>query len=208
MMLPPDSADRIAAAIEAAELHTSAELVVVGTPFSGSYRDVEYLVGCVCALGFLAWALFSDHHVPEQAVLPSLVAVGLLGGLLSRFSPGLRRMLTTPPRRTRQAEQAAEVAFLQNGVDTTRARTGILIHVSFLERHVTLVADRGVRAALSQTELEQARRELETALSGADPVSGLCAALERLGQRLSEPLPRDEDDEDELSNMPLLGAQG
>jgi putative membrane protein len=208
MILPPDSADRIAAAIEVAEGHTSAELVVVGVPFSGRYRDVEYLIGGVSGLAFLAWALFSDHHVPELAVIPSVALVAAVGAVVARFSPQLRRLLSSHARRVRQAETAAEVAFLQNGVDTTRARTGVLVHVSFLEQHVTLVADRGVQSTFSTPELEAERQALEAALRSPDPVGGLCQALEHLGATLGERLPREEDDEDELSNVPLLGVHG
>ena len=146
MHLPPDSGERIAEAVAAAEDQTSAELVIVGVPYSGSYRDVEYLVGIAAGLVFLGWALFSDHHVPLGAVIPSMLLAGGVAGFGARYSPRLRRWLTTHARRVRQAETAAEVAFLQNGVDTTRARTGILIHVSVVEQHVTLVADRGIQS--------------------------------------------------------------
>lgn len=204
MWLPADSAERIEQAVVAAEAHTAAELVVVGRPFSGSYRDVEYLFGLACALAFLGWALFAERVVPVEAVVPTLALSWLAGGLLCRFSPGLRRLMTPVARRRRQALDAARLAFLERGVDGTRGRTGVLVHVSFLERRVDLVADRGAREALGDAALARAGDALADALRGPDPIPAFCEGLVALGRALGEPLPRGEDDVDELCNIPLL----
>ncbi|MCO5167970.1 MAG: hypothetical protein M9894_16625 [Planctomycetes bacterium] len=204
MWLPADSAEQIEQAVVAAEAHTAAELVVVGRPFSGTYRDVEYLFGVACALAFLGWALFAERMVPVESVVPTLVLCWLAGGLVCRYSPGLRRLMTPVERRRRQARDAARLAFLERGVDGTSGRTGVLVHVSFLERQVDLVADRAVREALGDEALARLGDELARALRGPAPIPSFCEGLVALGRTLGELLPRSEDDVDELCNVPVL----
>jgi putative membrane protein len=204
MRLPPNSSHRIEEAIRKAEAHTSVELVVIGRPFSGSYRDVDQLFGLLLALGCLTWALFSKTAVPPVSVIPGLLAFWIVGWMISRWSPALRRLLTSGARRERQADSEAQIAFLRSGVEDTRGRTGLLIHVSFLERRVTLVADRGIRAEFDREEIEEQRRRLEGALRGSDPVGGLCGQLLDLGRELGRRLPPGADNPDEISNVPLL----
>jgi putative membrane protein len=207
MRLPPSSSQRIEEAIRKAEAHTSVELVVIGRPFSGNYRDVDQLFGFLLALVCLIWALFSRTAVPPMSVIPGLLAFWIVGWTISRWSPTLRRLLTSGARRERQADREAQSAFLGNGVDNTRGRTGLLIHVSFLERRVTLVADRGIRAEFDSEEIEEQRRRLDGVLRGADPVGGLCGQLLDLGRELGRRLPPDADNPDEISNAPLLETE-
>jgi putative membrane protein len=206
--LPPDAAELIGQAIAKAEASTSAELVVVGTPASGSYRDVDLLVGASAGMVFLLFALFSHIVFPPLGVPSGVLLCGVAGFALSWGSPPLRRLLTTRARRVRQAREAALVSFLERGVDHTRARTGVLIHLSFFERTATLVADRGVQAELSAEQLEAQRARFEAALrhaSGDAVVADLCAAIAGLGATLgASRLPPDADDPNELCDVPLL----
>lgn len=208
MRLPPDAAERIGQAIAKAEARTSAEVVLVGTPSSGSYRDVDLLAGAAAGMAFLVFALFSHIVVPPLGVPSGVLLCGAAGLALSWASPPLRRLLTTRARRARQAREAALVTFLERGVDHTRARTGVLVHLSFFERAATLVADRGVRAELSAEELEALRARFGRALdhaSGAAVVDDLCAAVAELGATLgASRLPPDPDDPNELCDVPLL----
>ncbi|MBN2369120.1 MAG: hypothetical protein JXO72_01390 [Vicinamibacteria bacterium] len=204
MRLPQNSSHRIEEAIRKAEAHTSVELVVVGRPFSGSYRDVDQLFGFLLALGCLVWALFSKTVVPPMSVFPGLLAFWIVGWTISRWSPTLRRLLTSSARRERQADSEAQIAFLGFGVDDTRGRTGLLVHVSFLERRVTLVADRGIRAEFDRDEIEKQRRSLDGVLRGSDPVGGLCAQILVLARILAQRLPPAADNPDEIPNAPLL----
>jgi putative membrane protein len=211
MRLPSDASDRIAAAIAEAEALTSVEVVLVGAPESGRYRDIDLLVGAAAGMAWLSFALFSDIVVPPLGVVGGCVLAGLGGVALSWGLPPLRRLLTTSARRARQAREAALVAFLDHGVDHTRARTGLLVHVSFLERQVTLVADRGVREELSRAELDALRAPFDEALrhiGGAAVLDGLCAALAGLGAALGQRLPPHPENPNELSDVPLLEGQG
>lgn len=208
MRIGPDGAERIAAAVERAEAHTGAELVLVAQPFAGSYALAEAAFGGVCALAFLAWALFSDHAVAPVAVLPSTLLALVLGAAFCRVSPHLRRLFTLPAGRRAGLLREARLAFLEHGIDGTSGRTGVLIYCAFLERDAALIADRAVRERFAPEELAALERPFAAALRGpGDPTEGWCEALEALGRALGERLPRDEHDVDELANAPRFGER-
>lgn len=208
MRIGPGGAERIAAAVERAEAHTSAELVLVAEPFAGSYALAEAAFGGACALLFLGWALFSDHTVAPIAVIPSTLLALALGAAFCRVSPHLRRLLTLPRARRARLLREARLAFLEHGVDGTSGRTGVLIHCAFLERDAALIADRAVRERFTPDELAALERPFAAALRGrGDPTERWCEALEALGRALGERLPRREDDVDELANAPRFGER-
>lgn len=216
MKLPDDAPDRIARAVQEAEGHTAAELVLTATPQSGSYADVDLYAALAAGLVFLAavWSppgtLEELEHDPLGLVPPLGAAISaLLAGLLTASAPPVRRLLTGAGRREAQARQAAVVAFRDQGVDRTTGRTGALVHVSFFERRATLVVDRGIEAAVPPAELEALRAPFQAALdrgSGPEVVDGLCQALVGLGKALGARLPRGKDDVNELRDAPRLAT--
>lgn len=202
--IPPGARERVDAAVAEAEGLTSAELVVVWTPAAGSYLDVDQRFGLAVGVGLLGWILFGETVLPPEGVIPALVLAWLGGWWVSAHSPLLRRWGTTPGRRREQAAQAARLAFLEQGVDRTRARTGALVHVSFLEERVDLVVDQEVEERLLPHELAALAAPLQASLRDPAFLDAFCRALVALGRSLGEELPWSPDDLNELPDAPIL----
>ncbi|HET7747446.1 MAG TPA: hypothetical protein VFM29_09110 [Vicinamibacteria bacterium] len=188
----------IQAAVDGIEARSSAEVVVLVRPRSGSYLHADLLAGIGVGLFTLWFQLFS----PWEFSLPSILALPVLTGValamvVSR-APAVRRGLTSAVHRDENVRIAARAAFVDHGVDRTRGRTGILVYVSLLERRAEVVPDRGLDVAVaaagwteSVAAIDRAARDLKA--------EDLAAALRRLGDRLAAALPRAEDDLDELA---------
>ncbi|MBD0325577.1 MAG: hypothetical protein ICV68_04060, partial [Pyrinomonadaceae bacterium] len=121
--------DSITRAVEQAEEKTTAELVVVIRPFSGSYRDAAYLFGAGVAWLTLIFILFSTWEIEPYTIPLEIIPFFLVPALIFMVTP-LRRWLTTNGRRRRQVQTAARDAFFTEGVARTRAHTGVLIYLS------------------------------------------------------------------------------
>ena len=195
--------DSLTDRVTEAERTTSAEIVVVIRPCSGNYRDVDCLFGAAVAWLALLFIVFTPWPVHAYLV-PFEVAFLFVVSAWLCSRTGLRRWLTTRRRRWRQVRTAATAAFVEEGVTHTRARTGVLLYWSFLERHVEVVADVGIHAAVPPAEwnafLFQVRRIGTTAASA----SVLLDDLRALGQLLTRHLPASEDNPDELPNRPRV----
>jgi putative membrane protein len=198
----PALSDRITEAVSAAEARTSAELVVVLAPRAESYAGPAHRAGAVAALATLVVAFYSPWVLTEVGVLLEVSLVYALATWLARRSPSLLRRLTRSDRRRRAALRAAQAAFVEERVDGTRDRTGILLHLALLEQRLDLLPDAGVRASVGEAPFHALERDFEA--GPGPPEERLLATIAALGELLEGPLPRAEDDEDELEDRPRI----
>jgi putative membrane protein len=184
--------NRIKAAVKLAEDKISGEIVPVFVEQSGFYTLANYrsaMIGAVLAFIFL---IIFDRSVPELAVYDPIyifviVLFGtLLGGLLPQFITSLKRILTGPKHFDRATRSKAENAFLEEEVFNTRHRTGIMIFVSFFEREVIIMADRGISKVVDQKEWDNLVRMVTTSIDKGKLVEGIEAAVKRCGEILHE----------------------
>jgi putative membrane protein len=193
---------RIKRAVAEIEEKTSAELVVAVHPASSGYPAASWLAGTVLAA---AWLLvFLYHPEPFDFTYLPLEIAGwfLLGFFVARSIPTVKRVLVRKKTRALEVERASKVVFVDLGITKTRARSGLLVFVSLLEREVRILRDAGVPqldaiASLSSRLADSVRR---------DDVEGFCSILAELGPALAEPLPRGADDENELPDAPEEAA--
>ena len=187
------------AAIQAIEAVTSAEIVVTVHQRSGEYRDADLLWGIAAAALGLAAILYLPQSFEVSTIPLDLGVLGLVGSLASSRSPALRRLFTSRRRRAAATQRAARAAFYDLGVSRTSGRTGILVYVSAMERQVALVPDVGVPVEALGEGWGAVTAALQEAVArGSADAGPFLAALARLGPLLEGPLPRQEDDVNEL----------
>lgn len=195
--------DSVTRAVEEAETNTSAEVVVAIRPQSGRYADADYLFGGLVALAGLLFIVFNPWTWHPAYLLPvEMVVLFVIGTLGCSACPPLRRRLTTEKRRQRQMREAAATLFLEEGVANTRARTGVLVYLSLLERQVEVIADMGITHGVKPDVWSRCLFELRRIGSAADVAQSLLDGIRRLGHVLSEDLPAGDDNPDELPNRP------
>lgn len=194
----------IAAAVGEAEQHTSAEIVVVVAPRSASWSGVAAAVGAAAAWAVLAVAVLAHFvEVHPYALLAELPVVGIGGAWLAHRSPALLRLLVPKARQAAAVTAAAHAAFVAEQVHETRARTGVLLYLSLLERRTALVVDAGVEGAVPDGALAALR--FGPAPGQLGTLDELCAGVRSIGQVLGRHLPPSPgDNPDELPNAPRV----
>jgi putative membrane protein len=201
MKFTADDYDSITRAVEGAEEKTSAELVVVVRPFSGSYRDAAYLFGAIVVWLVLIFILVSTWEIEPYTIPLEIIPFFLVPVLLFMVTP-LRRWLTTRRRRARQVQAAARDAFFTEGVHHTRAHTGVLIYLSALERRVEVLADTEVQALVPAAVWNDFVGDIREVWKRKAPARGLVVELEKLGDLLGRYLPATTDNPNEIPNRP------
>jgi putative membrane protein len=192
--------ERVAAAVRAVELETSAELVVTLRPISGHYRHTDYLVGALCALAALCVFLYHPEPFDYDFLPLELGAVFGAGALASAYFGPLRRVLSSPSLRAANVRRAARAAFVDLGVSRTRARTGVLVYVSMFERRAEVVSDVGVDAKALEAPARKVAAAVEGAFARGASLERFVAALRDFGPALAAALPREDDDVNELGD--------
>ena len=109
-----------------------------------------------------------------------------------------------PVRQKRQVEEAAQLLFHQQGVSQTRGRTGIVVLLSQTERRVAVIADSGVIKAVGTDKWAALRLSFQPLAQSDELAAAAAQVVEQLGEFLAESLPVEEDDIDELSNVPRI----
>lgn len=200
-----DAKRRLKEAVQAVESRSCAEVVISVRPWSASWLGVDALVGAALAYLLLLYMLFAPQ-VFGLLWMALIVPAGFAAGVyLARAVPGLRMRLAGEAGVRAAVEQGARARFVELGVFATRERSGILVYVSLSERRCMVVPDVGVRARVDEKEWSKAASRIEDAVNangvGEEGLTELCKAVEGLGDVLEEPMPRAEDDENELEDV-------
>jgi putative membrane protein len=193
--------ERIEAAVRAAELRTSGEIVPLVVDAASDYPRIEIQGGGLLALAVavnLAWWLYAGS-------LWVLLAALLLGywpcRLLLRACPPLLRRLIHPAEIDAEVSERAKTAFLDHGLHRTREGTGILILICLFEHRVQVLADHGIHHAVPPFTWQKIADLITAGIRQGRTADALCEAVAYCGELLSENFPPRQDDTDELPNL-------
>ena len=156
------------------------------------------LVGALVAAG-LSRVLEPWGHDPVLWLVAPGAIGAAAGHLLALLWPAARVRLVPAHTREHRVHQRATAAFVEQEVFRTRARTGILLFLSLLERRVVVLADAGINARVSQAEWDAIAAEIVAGMRRGEPGPALASAIRRCGELLAaHGFARAPDDRDEL----------
>ena len=98
--------------------------------------------------------------------------------------------------------QHALHVFARLGVWDTHANNGVLIYVSWADRDVEIVADRGFNECVSEQEWAQVCRDMEQAFARGAARQAVVDGIQAVGALIARHFPQR--DRDELPNRPVL----
>lgn len=196
------ASEALVQAIQAVEEESSVEVVIKIRHHSGSYHHADFLVGCAAAIITLTWMMLTPaHHFSSIGIVLDPALVGLAFGLLTTQLPFLRRWLTLNKNSRERVKLGAWAGFYERGVSRTRARTGMLVYASLLERDVELVCDRGIIEVLGFETIEEERLRIRDALRKNFSGLGLAKGITELKVICGQELPCGDDDINELPDQ-------
>lgn len=194
----PDARTRVAEVVRTIEARTSAELVVTVRAASDAYRDADLISGLLLGFAVLIAHLYIPDLLPHTFVGPAVALAFIVGVVLSRTSPAIRRTVLARARQHAAVRAAAREAFVDQNIASTRGRTGVLVFVSLLERRVEVVPDIGVVNAPLPGHWDAALVALARSLERGHDLAAFEQALAALASPLAHALPRQEADLNEL----------
>lgn len=200
-----DQQQQIEAAVKAAEMTTSGEIVPMVIDTSYEYPRAELIGGITMGLacGLLGSWAFGGESI--WWFLPIFLVSFVIFFTLVRYCPALKRRLIHPDELTAETREKALVLFLEHGLHETRDKTGILILISLFERRVVVLADSGINAKVPERTWDEVVALVLAGLKNGKACEALCSAITRCGELLSGNFPRKDDDTDELPNLIMPG---
>jgi len=187
---------RIKAAVKEAEQKISGEIVPVIVEKSGYYSIANYKGSLIGASFAFIIMIMLDRYVIHDAsvtlyydpvfIFFVVILGGVIGAVIPNFLPALMRVLVSQRHFDHATKQRAENAFLEEEVFNTRHRTGIMIFISFFEREVIVMADRGISKVVDQKQWDKIVADLISNIRMGKIVEGLEGAIKRCGEILLE----------------------
>lgn len=214
--LTKDELHTIEQAVVAAEMKTSVEIVPVIATASGRYDRAEDLAGLWLGTVLMVALWATWPVVPAEAGdwgatfpvnyvgwIAALLGGFLAGAVICSRTPLLRRLMTQKSELAAEVQRRAREVFFDQRIHYTAGGTGVLIYISLFERTVCILADEAATKALPEGEINRLCEALTKQL-GSTPVRGLTECIGALGDKLAAPLPRENEDRNELANAVVL----
>jgi putative membrane protein len=214
MRMNPDDAQKVAAAIRAAEAGTDGEIGTIVAQSSDSYGDIVLNWSLVAGLfplaisaawpGILLWTVtpLTGWEVPSLRFLLSLLMIEcIILFLIARLLiglPAVRMALTPRGTKERRVRARALMLFRTGTEQRTLSKTGVLLYLSLAERRAEIVADAAIHAKAPQEVWGEAMAALVEAMRDKRPGDGLAAAVERIGAVLALHFPFSGTDPNEM----------
>lgn len=188
-MLTPDDHARIRDAVDKAEKEVSAEIVPCIFSESGHYPESIWggaAAGAALAASALIVADFTQPLLwPLWKALLCVPIAGVLGAALSRWVPAFKRFFVGAHHLDETVARRAKEVFFDRGLDRTKARDGVLIFASLLERRAVVLADESVRARVPREAWTPVVDALTAAAARGRIGDGLVAAVEEAAKVLA-----------------------
>lgn len=188
--------ERITQAVRQAERGTQGEIVPMIVQTSARYREAGYRTGLILAWLTLAllltveayWLPWGWHAGNAGWLLLTVVVAYGIGQWLGTV-PTIVRLVTSRERMAHKVKLRAEQAFYQHGLHKTKARTGILILVSLLERRVQVLADKGINDLVPPGTWDGLVSGILDGIRTGHATDALCTAIAKCGALLAQVSP-------------------
>lgn len=96
-------------------------------------------------------------------------------------------------------QEAARV-FKKLGMHRTKARNGVLIFLAPDRKAFAILGDQGIHELVGDAFWQDERNLMQSLFQQGEFVEGICQAIEKVGEKLKQYFPYEEDDENELSD--------
>lgn len=208
--------EKIGKAVKEAEKETSGEIKVAFIRESYDYAKYELffaLIAGFLSLGILLlfsgkvevfiknmfWEYSPAYTAIFFGIFPFLIIT--IFYLLANLS-FIDRLIVPGSVKKRKVHERAVRYFAESGIFNTRDRTGILIFLSFLERRVELIADKGISKMIPKERWEGIVSHITDGIKSGKTVENLVDSVNDCGKILSEAdkFPIKPDDENELED--------
>jgi putative membrane protein len=190
--------EKLKAAVQAAELRSIGEIVVMVVDHSDHFMEAEVLGGVLLGsvLSLILTVLFFSASI--WIFIPLAFLFFFPFRFLLQKSNEVKRHFTGVGRREEAVRLRAERAFFERGLYRTKKNTGVLFLISLFERKVRILADKGIYEKMSQESLNRFANEVSLGIKEGRACESLCLAIQETGDVLSTHFPVTPDDTDEL----------
>ncbi len=168
------------------ESKSSAQIVPVLLNSSDSYPSAHFRWALLLSLTFPFLLYISPLSFNDPIEFLVAQACGIILGFLMAFHPKAKRFLLSKKHMNEEVYQRALQAFCEHNLTQTAQRNGVLIFISFFERRIHIIADRGALEKISNKKWEELIKDQLVSLKKGQYETSLMELIHGTGRLLSE----------------------
>ncbi len=203
IQLSPSDIEELKASLKDAGQKSGGKLTLVMSAESSSYAFWELFYAVLTAflltLCMLPLAPHVDHWIvsmigENQHIYLSMFNLLSEAFVISLFYllynlPVFDRIIIPAGARHHAVSARAMETFALSGAYCSDAHNGILVYVSYFEREVRIIADKGISSVISQDLWNLIADELAESIKAGDVKAGFLHCIERCGELLADSFP-------------------
>ena len=206
--------EQINKAVKQAESKTSGEIATAFIKESYDYAIYELIFAVIC--GFLYFVVmmffvyevetfikqmfwdYSNNYLLLFYGFSTFLVISIFY-FIANISM-IDRLIVPKKVMKQKVKERAVRHFMESGVYNTRDRTGILIFISFLERRIELIADKGINEKIPQEKWNSIVENIIQGIKSNIVIEKLKESILECGELLEKHFPIKPDDTNELSD--------
>tara|TARA_R110000868_G_scaffold120540_4_gene320121 strand:- start:117 stop:791 length:675 start_codon:yes stop_codon:yes gene_type:complete len=205
--------NKVEQAIQDAEQNTSCEVVPVIINRSDNYQHASYAFAFLLAIVSLAclWLLYPPQQDTSSVwsstnlyylglMIADMLIVYMVGIFIAEKCPSIKLLFLSKQDMIKRVQAKTLQLFHILHVGKTKNNTGIIITISLFEHVVDVHGDSEVSKYFDQQQWDQVRDIVIAGIKKGDLAEGLANGLRAVGRVVQEKLPRQQNDENEISD--------
>ncbi len=205
--LQAGDAEKVSAAVALAEAKTSGEIVPMIVRRSSTTGHVAFMLSLVILVALLAFEVPQNPMLLRIGLIWSTLAMAVVSFLISIPLAKLvwiQRLFVPQGDQIFQVEERALLEFYQTGIVQTKARTGILLFLSLMERKAVVLADQSIAEKLPPETWKQIVDQMVEGIQLGKTAEGMVAAVEKCGGILAQHFPPTAENPNELKDNLII----
>ena len=198
---------KIIDSVKEVEQYTSGEIVPMVVSCSYHYPMSDVIGGFALALPFSlvltnfigGWLWIGTQNM--WLFLGIITILFILFHWIVKHVLWLKRLFISKREIDEEVEEAALIAFFEEGLYGTCDKTGVLIFISLFEHRVWVLADKGINEKVSKMQWDKIVNIILEGIKKNSQSDAICHAIKEVGEILKDHFPIRTDDRDELKNL-------
>jgi putative membrane protein len=198
--LSDDDRKLVEEAIKKAEATTSGEIVFATADASAHY-DHATLQGALIGMAIVTavFLMLPIAHTTTSLLWTEFLSFAVFYAILPHLP--WRRWIISKQEMDARVHEAAFMQFYSSGLYRTRESNGVEIYLSFFERRVVVIGDRGIHEKMGDQHWQNVRDLIIAGMKTGKVCDGICAAIVACGRSLEQHFPHRTDDINELPDL-------
>ncbi|MCF6184749.1 MAG: hypothetical protein L3J56_09035 [Bacteroidales bacterium] len=165
--------------IEDIENNSLVEIVSIIKSQSGLYRDISLWVASISLFSVSSWMMFSRIVFSVWLIWLIPILTFIIVYLLTEIVKPWKHLFVKKKRMKRNVEIYGRAIFQKGGIRFTNERIGVLFYLSFFEKQVLILPDRGAFTAVPDEEWQKMNERFLTVFYGKNPADAFISELKK-----------------------------